>query len=216
MFDPSLLVTYGWLTFDVQASGLITNYCERAQERLIEQFETKPNIIAYLCALIESLQDLEFVFGDLLTLRTLENAAGVQLDGLGDIVGIDRQGLTDNAYRTAIRFQIGINFSNGEPETLIALTRFITEGTVVNYTELYPARVSLLTDGSTISAATIPIIEQSAPAGVKIELTSTFGSLVPFAFATEPGDVDPIPEGFAEPNFAPDAGLGGELSEKFI
>ena len=66
MFDLGLLGTYGWLSFDVPASGLITDYCERAKTRLIEQFETKPNIIAYLCALIESLQELEFVFGDLL------------------------------------------------------------------------------------------------------------------------------------------------------
>jgi len=214
-FDESLLGTFGWAKFPVQASGLILDYCERAKSRLIEQFETKPNIGNYLCALIESLQELEFVFGDLLTLRTLDESTGVQLDGLGDIVGIERQGLGDDGYRTIIRFQIGINFSNGEPETLIALTQFITEGTFVKYTEAFPARVSLLTDGIAINQATVPIIEESAPAGVKIELTSTMGSLIPFAFAPDPGDVDPIPQGFSEPNFAPDAGLGGEFAEKF-
>ena len=41
------------------------------------------------------------------------------------------------------------------------------------------------------------------------------GSLIPFAVAPDPGDIDPTPQGFSEPNYVPDAGLGGELAEKF-
>jgi len=215
-FDVPLMGAYGWLSFTVPESALITDYCDRAEDRLIEQFEDKQNIKDYLCALIGPLQNLEIVFGDLLTQRRLDVATGDQLDGLGDIVGIERRGLLDNAYRQIIRFQIGINFSNGEAETLIDLTKFVTNATIVNLTPSYPAGVNILTNGTDINPATVQILEESAAAGVKIALTSTFGSVTPFAFSEEPGDVDPDPQGFSEPNYAPDAGLGGELSEKFI
>lgn len=215
MFDPGLLATYGWVSFEVPASELNTDYCAQAKSRLIEQFKNKENIEKYLCALTNSVQELEFVFGDLLVLRRLANATGTQLDGLGDIVGIERQGLNDEQYRTAIRFQVGVNFSNGEWETLIDLTRFITGGTDVHIRPNYPAGVEITTDGSAVDSATVPIIEESALAGVKVTLNTTYGSLQPFAVAPDPGDTDPTPQGFSEPNYAPDAGKGGELAEKF-
>jgi len=214
-FDAPLMGAYGWLSFDVPASILITDYCDRSEDRLIEQFEEKQKIKDYLCALITELQELEFVFGDLLLGRQLANAVGTQLDGLGDIVGIERKGLDDAAYKVAIQFQAGLNFSNGEAETLISLTKFITGGIDVHLTNDFPAGVTITTDGLILSAETVPILEQSAAAGVRIELIATFGSLTQFSFLPDPGDIDPDPQGFSEPNFAPDTGLGGQLVEKF-
>jgi hypothetical protein len=214
-FNPSLLATYGWLQFELMDSILITNYCERASDRLIEQFETKQNINKYLCALIEPFQELEYVFGDLLQLRTLSLASDAQLDGLGDIVGIARKGLADDAYRNAIRFQIGLNFSNGEPETIIALAKNLTEATQVNLKEIYPATMQILTNGTNVDGQTRKLLEQSALAGVAIELIVNYSS-IPFAFEPDPGDIDPIPQGFSEPNYAPDAGKGGNLTERFL
>jgi len=217
LFDPSLLGTFGWLSFDVPTSELIADYCDRSKDRIIEQFETKPNITNYLCALIESLQEMEFVFGDLLTLRRLDNARGAQLDGLGDIVGAERSGLTDDAYRIKIRFQIGLNFSNGEVETLITLVRFITDATEVHFLSFFPGTVSIETNGPAISAGIVATIEESAPAGVKVEIISTFEVETAFQYAGDIGDpANPETEGYAEPNFAPDAGKGGQYLEKFI
>jgi len=215
-FSSGLISTYGWIDFEALPSALITDYCERGTTRLIEQFEKKPNIVSYLCALLSGVQTTEFVYGDLLVQRILDNAAGAQLDGIGDIVGIERKGLTDDQYRTAIRFQIGVNFSNGEPETLIEVTRFVTEANEVHLSEDFPAKVNILTDGSVVSPSTVSILEESAPAGVKIGLTSSYGSLAPFAVDLEPGDSDPDAQGFSEPNYVPDDGKGGQLVEKFI
>lgn len=216
--SSGLLATYGWLSFLGVDDDVVTDYCAKASERLIEQFEIKPLLNEFICALIEPLQELEFVFNDLFTLRRLEVATGDQLDGLGDIVGILRQGLSDTDYRQAIRFQIGINESSGEAESLIDLTFFLTGASVVLLSEVFPAEVHIFTDGNLVSNNTVRALEQSASAGVKIILTSSYGSLIPFAFEPDAGTIDPpgiIPEGFSEPNYAPDAGKGGQLAEAF-
>ncbi|NJR72720.1 MAG: hypothetical protein HC773_01425 [Scytonema sp. CRU_2_7] len=183
---------------------------------MIEQFKNKPLLYGYLCSLIDSLQTLEYTFSDLNTQRILDVATGAQLDGLGDIVGIERKGNTDDVYRQLIRFQIGINSSSGEWETLLALTKFLTEGDDVHISPLYPAKISLLTNGTLVSPETVPAIEESAVAGVGIELLSTYGQDTIYIYANEPGQTDPMGAGgFSEPNYFPDSGLGGALVEKF-
>ena len=102
-----------------------------------------------------------------------------------------------------------------DPITSKKLTFNLTEATVVTLQETYPARLVITTDGLLVSNNTVRLLEQSAPAGVAIDLAATYGSLTPFAVAPDPGDTDPAPEGFSEPNYAPDAGLGGQLTEKF-
>jgi len=210
----SALATFGWMVFEEPDSILITDYCARAQERLIEQFEAKQNINSYLCALVTPFQELEYVFGDLYTLRRLDTATAAQLDGLGDIVGLNRVSSDDDVYRDAIRFKIGINFSNGEPESLLSLAQVLTESSEVSIVESYPAGVIITVNGLNITSNTVRQIEQSAPAGVQIILNSV--STEPqFAVAPDLGDIDPDAEGFSEPNYAPDAGKGGHLSEKY-
>lgn len=212
--DPlksALLSNGGWIDFDAPGSALITNYCERAQTRLLEQFGDKPDLVKYICALITSFQELEFVYGDLLSQRSLDSASGVQLDGLGDIVGVERQGLSDDKYRDVIRFQAAINASNGEPESLITATKQLTGGTDVILTELFPARALLFTNGDNVSTEIVRQLEDVAPAGVALELISSYASTTPFAFEAE-GTSDPDSFGYNEPN---DPSSGGQYVEKF-
>lgn len=214
--NAGLVATYGWLDFIGLPSMLNLDYCGQAIGRLIEQYEDKEDLKKYLCILTQPFQELELVFGDLLQFRSIDTAAGVQLDLLGDIVGADRNGLSDAQYRDLIRFQAAINFSSGEAESVITATKELTESTLVKYAELFPARIVLTIDGANINASTIRLLEQSAPAGVALELTSVMGSTLPFAVAPEAGESDPDAAGFSEPNYAPDANSGGSLTEKFI
>ena len=48
-FKIGLLSNGGWIDFEGIPTEIITNYCERAQTRLIEQFGTKPILIKYIC-----------------------------------------------------------------------------------------------------------------------------------------------------------------------
>jgi len=204
--------TFGWLCGTSVPDDTNTDYCGQAKGRLIEQFENKSNINDYLCVLTSPFQELEFVFQELKTLRELQNAFGVQLDGLGDIVGIDRRGRSDTEYRDLIAFQAAINSSSGDAETLISIVRTITKPTNIIYTPVYPAKILIFTDGTNVDQTTVSSLLQSMAAGVGLELTSTMGVITPFAFAPEAGLLDANSLGFSEPS---ESGTGGSLSEKF-
>ena len=64
---------------------------EDMHEHLIAQFHDKPAIYAELYALGEEMDLLDKAFIDLRDLRWIDTGQGVQLDGIGTIVGQDRQ-----------------------------------------------------------------------------------------------------------------------------
>lgn len=65
----------------------------------------------------------------LLPATSLEEAVGVQLDGLGQIIGIERQGLTDTQYRSLLRAYIVVNTSTGTIEELNTIARLASNTT---------------------------------------------------------------------------------------
>lgn len=201
------------LRFSSQISAL--NYCTRAKDRLLWQFKNKTNIEKYLCVFAEEFQELETTFQNLQTFRKLSTAEGVQLDGLGEIVGVERKGLSDTDYRTAIQTQAILNSSNGEPESIREAVTAITDSAVVNLTELPPATLRILFDGLTIPSDLRAQIESYAAAGVQLVILATYGEDA-FSFESDPGETPLVGDiGFSEPNYVPDAGKGGALTESF-
>ena len=63
---------------------------EKGIARLPIQFQDSPNLKALITAIVKGFDDLEDTGDDLLTLRGLNTAQGVQLDGVGEIVGFPR------------------------------------------------------------------------------------------------------------------------------
>jgi hypothetical protein len=61
---------------------------EESLNRLAYQFKGSANLRGILTELYEQHEELRTDSGKLLTERTLDNAKGVQLDGIGEIVGI--------------------------------------------------------------------------------------------------------------------------------
>lgn len=102
-------------------TGHVLDHADRGVDFLLAQFKDKPRIEAFLRVLLAQVQDLEDALWDLYTLRTLDTAEGVQLDGLGDIVGEPRAARTDTVYRRFIRVRILVNLSNGLAEELYAI-----------------------------------------------------------------------------------------------
>lgn len=208
-----LVSTFGYLDFSPPASILNPDYAGQVQNRLIEQFKNKENLTKLLNAFIESFQELEYVFGDLYYERWLDEAVGVQLDGLGDIVGPSREGRSDDEYRELIRFYTAVNMSSGEWEILMAITKELTFATEVRIRGLFPARVSIYTNGSIIPSNIIALLEELALAGIKVELTTSYNSEPVFAVAAEGGQPQrPNRAGFSEPTMS---GTGGTITEKF-
>lgn len=175
----------------------ITNHIQRAISLLAAQFqETKPddsatNLQKLLSVLVASAQDLEDVNWQLYSQRWLNTAIGVQLDGIGEILGLPRNlGESDESYRERLRFQAFINRSTGTPEEIIFVLSTLTQATNVIYTELYPAAFQLYTNGAVFPnppSTLVNVIKQISPAGVNYApIIFNFGIPIPSIFGSEP------------------------------
>lgn len=209
-----LIASFGNICFPVLGTQIITDWCERLQDRVLEQYKGKENLLDMICIFIQELQDLEFVYGDLVKFRTLDFATGAQLDGWGDLLNVPRNGLDDEMYRNAIKTFTALYQSNGNPEDVISAVKFLTDATSVQLINQYPARVSIFTDGFTIPDNLVTQVEQFVPAGVAVEITVNSGVSTEdtFTFAPDPGDLTDVGgKGFSEPTVP---ASGGVLTDK--
>lgn len=150
---------------------------------LIQQFKDKPNFVAILTALSKQCEDVEDAIFEFFDQFNVDNAEGDQLDIIGNIVGIDRNGLSDTDYRSLIRTKIIINNGSGEFEIIIkALTDLYNATTVYMYNygnaKLYIWVDVLLTSDDLQTILTF------LPAGV--ELFLIVSSTNPFVFYDDP------------------------------
>lgn len=105
----------------------ITDHGARALARLKHQFKDKPKIESFLNALTAQGQELETALFALLTERGIDDAVGVQLDALGDIVGQPRNGLDDDDYRRFVRARIATNKSRGTVAEILKVARLVID-----------------------------------------------------------------------------------------
>lgn len=177
--EESVLADYPWdampapLAQATQGLGQVTDHVARAQDRLLVQYKNKPLLLALVAALAGRTQVLETALWQIVTQRSLANALGAQLDGIGRLVGLDRSsvpgGSNDEIYRLWLRAQVLVNLSNGtiaELDAIIALTA--NPGTISTITEFAPASFLVRlagvaqTQGSSIAA----IVQKAKAAGV--------------------------------------------------
>lgn len=199
----SLIGTYGWFESLEQEDPFIPNHVSRSISLLIEQFENSPYINALVFALILPSQEIEYVLYDLLTKRNLNDAYGVNLDAIGEILGESRDGRDDEEYRSIMKVKPIINNSHGEPETLITYLRLIFGATDIIFKEIFPAAVEM----TFVSPIQVPStirsdLENIAPAGVRLIIKFTNVLTQVFAFSSEGGfpEVDNT-SGFSETNY---------------
>ena len=179
----------------------ITNYYERMVALLAAQFQDNFNVTEqtnfqkWLQGFAVSAQEIQTQLNNLQFQRTLYTAVGVQLDGIGQIVGLARTiGQSDTDYREDIIFQIEANKSSGTPEEVIAALVFFTDADSVRYAEFYPAGYIMSTDGFVFPnnpSELVQAIQHLSPAGVAIDaiLASNIGQTeekLAFAFAGDP------------------------------
>jgi hypothetical protein len=178
----------------------ITNVYERAIALLISQFKEQPNFNKLFLALSTTFQTIENTLWQLKTLRWLTTAQGVQLDELGEIVGLSRSsGQSDESYREALIFQSYINSSQGTAEECLNALQFFTQASKVWYFNMFPAGFKLATDGLTFPSNKLDLVSglnKIKAAGVEsIPIILTFG-LKPFELVeivVDPFYVNPNP-----------------------
>lgn len=169
----------------------LDNIAQRGIRLLLSQFSRSRNFEKLLGGLVQPLQELENVARDLKEKRSIDTGEGVQLDLIGEWIGEQRQGRSDEEYRRWLRFRIFVNVSDGEPETVIEVLRFLTGATDIEYWENHPAALQLYTNGPDVSLDLVAILQGVAPAGIgDIPITYDLGNPHTFRLARLP---DPVP-----------------------
>jgi hypothetical protein len=125
---------------------------------------------------------LESVAQDLYTKTNLDDAEGEQLDGLGQLIGLPRNGRNDEDYRAALRFKIKLNRSFGQPEILIEALAFFTNSTIVELYETFPAALFAFINGSEGLAGLLTKMNRLRLGGVDFMYIAQVDSDHPFAF----------------------------------
>lgn len=133
-----------------------------------------------------ALQELESVFWDLLTLRRLATATGLQLDGLGELLGLTRDGLDDDDYREALGLAASSNVSAGSVEQIISAADSLTTIASAQLHEVFPHEAVLYLHGSALTVALRRLLRVMAREAVRLDLVSSGGSR-PFVFGPDGG-----------------------------
>lgn len=114
---------------------------------LLSQFQTKERFLGIFNAFSNEMNDLETALFEIRDLFYMDTAVGVQLDIIGRVLDLARNGRTDDSYRALLQVKAALNFNAGTPESLITTAVKFFNATVVQYIPAYPAGVNLWTDG---------------------------------------------------------------------
>jgi hypothetical protein len=154
---------------------------------LIQQYKTLPRIEAFLVGLLNAIDLTDTAAYDVLALRSVYTATGVQLDTIGELVQQPRGELVDAAYRLFILGKILVNKADG---LLIQLYEILERiGLTEDFWahEYYPAALKVVATGVTYEEPTIALALLWKPAGVDFRFcTSTATRANTFKFSDDP------------------------------
>lgn len=210
----SLVSTFGYHTFAEMSADYIDNMVAIAQGLLIEQFEDSPNINDFVEIFVNPIQECERIAAQIMKCRDLDTMTGDRLDIAGVILGVPRNGLTDEEYRTLLKLWVYLNKSSGEPELLIMALRTFTKATDIHYMESHPAKVLLEFHSPFSPPVNLrAMLQRLAVAGVKILLSWSNDEELDFGFDGE-GAYPPeaTTDGFTEEDYVPV--VGGKFVEE--
>lgn len=146
---------------------------------LLQQFRDKPRMESVTSSMMTQIQDLEDALFTLLLERFISDATvGIQLDGIGQIVGRPRAGLSDDDYRALLRAVVRSNKSNGTGNELIEIVELLLNApddyalADITIEELFPAHVVVrLEEQLTFDVnIVIEVLRTSKAAGVRLIL----------------------------------------------
>jgi len=102
-------------------------------DRLIEQFKGSVNLVALLTSYLNQCQALEDAAWPLLGERSLDNATGDRLDGIGELINLPRGGRDDTAYRLALQVEFAIIRSNGTEAAIMEIVDLVMQAPSTDY-----------------------------------------------------------------------------------
>lgn len=175
-----------------------TTHVAEIDDLQLEQFRDSTNMNDLIAVYVERVQELEENIFDVRSAFWLDDAVGIQLDIVGDIVGLTRQALTDDLYRNAIRMQIIANGSDGTVDDLLSLFTQYSDAPVT-WREYYQAAIvfTSLTAASDVDRV-MYFLDQAKSAGVKLQIVfDETGAFAPFRFSSTSSTAASTTTGFA-------------------
>lgn len=171
------------------------------QELLLFQFQDSPRLKALLGIYLKQIQEIEDALWLELQQRDINQAAGIYLDQIGNLIGQPRSGLLDLAYRDLLRARIAANRSKGTSADIIDVIQALF-GNVGMLSEDYPAKVIYDTDAlvSTYDLDTVfQVLRASVSSGIQFMLIYQLSpTAVLFQFAPANVVVIDSTKGFAD------------------
>lgn len=153
-----------------------TTHVSTALSRLLEQFKGNHEMRAMLESWVTQIQEFEDVAFQVLNGRGIDEGEGVQLDGIGQIVGQPREGIDDATYRFRLKARILLNASSGTiPEILQIFDLLVASDQNVALTEYFPASFLLTVGGDSGTTAArarelLRILNEATAGGVGRQL----------------------------------------------
>lgn len=191
----------------------ITDYLAQTKALLMQQYKGSARLNAVIAAIVAQIQELEVQLFAVDAGRTLFGSVGQQLDNLGTLFNVARNGLTDDEYRLFILGAIAEDNSDTTINTIVNVTLLLFRPQRALLFETFPAEIEL--DLSVISLAqnlwplVYPMIQSSLGGGIKLGSVVNADLDNAFRFSDTSGVVTPgTGGGFAD---ATNPGAGGGL-----
>jgi len=136
--------------------------------RLTWDLTEKENIEKLFTLFLSEVQKIEDTLLDILDIKDIDTAVGVQLDNIGMIIGVERLGKGDDEYREEIRFKISISTSNGTYQTIYDIIKTFTESDRLNITPSSIAFATLYFNGKKNTGSQLyDLLNEIKPAGTR-------------------------------------------------
>lgn len=157
-------------------STLVTDHKAEGQGWLLEQFASSPKLQGWLGAYLDEIQGMETALQPVLAARDIDTATGHRLDGLGQIVNVERDGRDDDAFRLRIRAEVAILQSTGTEFDLIKVLQLLTAkpDKDMAFDEYFPKTVYIRPRNYTVPGTSadqleiLTLLRRAAPAGTEV------------------------------------------------
>jgi hypothetical protein len=151
--------------------------------RLYYQWQDQPNWNAVMQVIGESCQPIEDLLREVQDQHTLAGAEGVQLDYIGELVGLPRgQFSDDELYRLALTAKGASLTSSGTPDELVGIAQILLPNADVTLVEAFPANIIFLIEEPdldlTVAALVADLIGPVISAGVGSSFSAADPGLV--------------------------------------
>jgi len=150
-----------------------------ALAQMLDQFKGSTNLRLLASSYLDQAQALEDAIWPMLGERSLANATGDRLDGIGEIFNTPRGGRNDTDYRLALQTEIAILQSRGTEAELIAIAQLLIQMGTPDYefVENFPKGVTIRpVDNGIASSLALGLgssLRRAASAGTSMFLVSS-------------------------------------------